>query len=136
MKVSQAISALVVGIIFGLGLALSQMTNPLKVLAFLNLADSWDPSLLLVMGAATSVALIGFRVAKGPSPVFDSSFHLPSAKQIDVRLLGGAAVFGLGWGLAGYCPGPAIAGLASGSTEPLVFVVSMLTGSQIAKRIA
>lgn len=133
MIVRRSLAGLAVGILFGLGLAVSQMANPEKVLAFLNLAGNWDPSLLLVMGAATGVAFVGFRWATNSAPLFETRHYLPTAKDIDFRLFLGAVVFGLGWGLAGYCPGPAITALGSGGFEPLVFVIAMITGSQIAR---
>lgn len=121
--------ALVAGALFGLGLALSNMMDPAKVLNFLDLAGQWDPSLMLVMGGAIGVTLPGFYfILKRPHPLLDKQFYLPDARFIDRDLVIGAALFGLGWGLAGLCPGPAIAGLASGKTEILVFVVTMLLG--------
>lgn len=131
MIVRRSLTGLGVGMLFGLGLAVSQMTNPEKVLAFLNVAGNWDPSLLLVMGAASGVAFFGYRWATINAPLFESRYYLPSAKNIDRPLILGGMIFGLGWGLAGYCPGPAITGLGSGSLEPLVFVIAMLVGSQV-----
>ena len=136
MIVRRSIAGLLVGILFGLGLAVSQMVNPEKVLAFLNVAAHWDPSLLLVMGAASSVAFVGYRWATNNAPLFESRYYLPTAKGIDGRLIMGGMLFGLGWGLAGYCPGPAIAGLASGSSEPWVFVIAMVIGSQLGRIVA
>ena len=128
------IVALVAGIVFGLGLAVAQMTNPDKVLAFLDVAGAWDPSLILVMGAAVAVSMAMFRlVLKRPQPVFETRFYLPTRELIDRRLLGGAAVFGIGWGLIGFCPGPAISSLAFGHTESFVFVAAMLVGSAAAR---
>lgn len=136
MTIARAASGLAVGALFGVGLAISQMTNPQKVLSFLNVIGRWDASLLFVMGAATVVTFVGFRVVTRRSPLFAAEHALPTATRIDARLIGGAAIFGLGWGLAGYCPGPAISGLASGSMEPLVFVPAMLAGSQVARLLA
>ncbi len=135
MIIKRAVAGFAVGTLFGLGLAVSQMTNPEKVLAFLNLLGQRDPSLLLVMGAASSIAFAGYRWVTGNAPLFDTRHYLPSSKLIDVRLITGACIFGLGWGLAGYCPGPAIAGLASGSTEPFIFVGTMILGSQVARLV-
>ena len=135
MIVRRSIAGMAVGTLFGTGLAVSQMANPEKVLAFLNLLANWDPSLLLVMGAAVGVTFVGYRWAANKAPLFESKHYLPTASDIDVRLLTGAAIFGVGWGLAGYCPGPAITGLASGSTEPLIFVGAMVVGSQLARII-
>lgn len=133
MRFSRALAGLVIGAVFGVGLAVSGMTNPEKVLGFLDLADSWDPSLILVMGGAVVVTAIGYRWAGHSTPILDAEHHLPVSTVIDVRLLAGAAVFGLGWGLAGYCPGPALAGLLSGSWEAPAFVAAMFAGSQLAR---
>ncbi|MEL0083094.1 MAG: DUF6691 family protein [Gammaproteobacteria bacterium] len=124
------LSAALAGALFGAGLTLAGMVNPLKVLNFLDLAGDWDPSLALVMGAGLAVTLISFRwVLARPQPIVAAQFNLPVNKQIDSRLLAGAALFGLGWGLAGYCPGPAIAALSFGTSEPWIFVAAMLAGS-------
>ena len=120
---------LLAGMIFGVGLAVSEMINPAKVLAFLDIAGRWDPSLAFVMAGALAVTAIGFRaVLKRPAPWFDQWFEVPSRGEIDGRLIAGATVFGVGWGLVGFCPGPAIASLAYGYKESLVFVASMLAG--------
>jgi uncharacterized protein len=101
-----------IGIIFGTGIALSGMANPAKVLNFFDIAGSWDPSLAFVMGGALLVTFIGYRlVLPRKAPLFDSSFHLPTSKLIDARLVGGAAIFGLGWGISGFCPGGALPAL-------------------------
>ena len=115
----QEATALASGTIFGAGLAIAQMTNPAKVLAFLDVAGAWDPSLALVMAAALAVSALGVRASK-------RAIDAPSA--IDGRLLGGAALFGLGWGLAGLCPGPALAALAGGSGKVVLFTASMVAG--------
>lgn len=133
MKLGRALSGLGTGLLFGTGLAISQMANPEKVLAFLNLAGHWDPSLLFVMGAAVLVAMTGFRVVAKGQPLYDSRLYLPTSRQIDMHLITGAGVFGLGWGLAGFCPGPAITSITSGSVEPLVFLAAMIAGSQMAR---
>jgi uncharacterized membrane protein YedE/YeeE len=135
MIVQRSVAGFTVGVLFGLGLAVSQMVNPEKVLAFLNVVANWDPSLLLVMGAASGVTFIGYRWATNKAPFFESQHYLPTARDIDYRLVLGAVIFGLGWGLAGYCPGPAITGLSSGASEPFIFVAAMLAGSQIARLI-
>ena len=121
-------SGFVAGIVFGVGLAVSQMTNPEKVLSFLDIFGHWDPSLLFTMGAAVAVSFIGYRVVLKGGPVLDEALHLPTRSDIDIRLLAGALIFGIGWGIAGYCPGPAIAGLTSGINEPLIFVSAMIVG--------
>ncbi len=123
------LSAFVAGLIFGLGLILSGMTDPSKVIAFLDLAGMWDPSLAFVMGGAIVVASIGFYFASRRSrAVLGDLMRLPTATRIDRRLVLGSLAFGVGWGLAGYCPGPALASLLSGRSEPLIFVLAMLAG--------
>lgn len=130
------IVALVAGLVFGVGLAISQMINPVKVIAFLDIAGNWDPSLALVMGAALAVTMISFRfVLRADRPLLHPVFHLPTRKDIDKRLIAGAAIFGAGWGLAGFCPGPALAALFMDTHEPLVILATMLLGSQTAKLI-
>jgi uncharacterized membrane protein YedE/YeeE len=125
----QILVALLSGVIFGAGLAVSGMVNPAKVLNFFDIAGTWDPSLFFVMAGALMVTMIGYRLAwQRRSPVFATQFHLPSANRIDARLIGGAALFGLGWGLSGFCPGPAVASLTTLSIEPVVFIVAMLAG--------
>lgn len=123
------LTALLAGIIFGLGLILSGMANPAKVLGFLDLAGAWDPSLALVMAGAIAVATIGFALA-GQRPVswLGAQMRMPTATKIDRRLLLGGALFGVGWGLAGFCPGPALTALGMGQGKALVFVASMLAG--------
>jgi uncharacterized membrane protein YedE/YeeE len=124
------LAALAAGALFGAGLTLSGMVNPLKVLNFLDIAGDWDPSLALVMGGGLVVTLITFRwVLARSAPILAAQFSLPTNNNIDTRLLAGSALFGVGWGLAGYCPGPAIAALSFGSTEPWLFVGAMLLGS-------
>ncbi len=117
------------GLLFGLGLAVSQMTNPLKVLGFLDFAGSWDPSLAFVMGGAVAVTALCFPfVLKRPGPWFASRFHMPQWTRVDASLMVGAAMFGIGWGLSGYCPGPALATLFSGNRETWWFVPAMFIG--------
>lgn len=124
--------ALIGGVLFGLGLALSNMMDPAKVLSFLDIAGDWDPSLMLVMGGAVAVTLPGFYlILKRPYPLFEKSFYLPGKHTIDRKLIGGAALFGLGWAMAGLCPGPAVAGLATGNLKILAFVVAMLAGYRL-----
>ncbi|TQK11651.1 DUF6691 family protein [Herbaspirillum sp. SJZ107] len=126
------VTAFLAGILFGSGLILSGMTNPAKVLAFLDLAGPWDPSLAFVMVGAILVAAIGFRFAgqRGRS-LFGGKLHLPGAVGIDRRLLLGSLTFGVGWGLVGYCPGPAIAALAVGGRPTLMFVGAMIAGMAV-----
>jgi uncharacterized membrane protein YedE/YeeE len=130
------LASLLIGIVFGLGLVISGLANPAKVLNFLDFAGAWDPSLAFVMAGAVAVTAIGYRlVLTRPGPMLDSQFHLPQAAAIDGRLLGGAAVFGVGWGLSGYCPGPAVTALAFLSPSTVVFVVGMLAGMWLAKSL-
>jgi len=127
---SRHIVALLTGIIFGLGLAVSGMINPEKVLGFLDIAGAWDPSLALVMGGAVGVTLLTFRsVLKLPKPLFGARFEIPTSASVDSPLLIGATIFGIGWGIAGYCPGPAIAALTLGSIEPSVFIAAFIAGN-------
>lgn len=124
----QMLVTFVTGLLFGLGLIVSGMTNPSKVIGFLDLAGNWDPSLAFVMGGAVLVSAIGFQVAKRRSTTWlGQAIRLPTATQIDKRLVLGSLTFGIGWGLAGYCPGPALASISQGS-KPLVFVLAMLAG--------
>jgi uncharacterized protein len=125
----QIFMALVVGLVFGLGLILSGMTNPAKVIGFLDLAGNWDPSLALVMAGAVAAAFLPFRLARQRSTaLLGGPMLLPLASHIDRRLVLGSLTFGVGWGLAGYCPGPALASLLSGGIKPLIFVLAMLAG--------
>lgn len=124
-----AFYSLISGVLFGLGLAVSGLINPAKVLAFLDVAGDWDPSLMATMGAAVAVTALGYRlVFAGGRPWLDPSFHLPRQTEADLRLIGGAALFGIGWGLVGFCPGPAVAAVSLGLPEPLIFVAAMLLG--------
>lgn len=119
----------VIGLLFGLGLIVAGMTDPSKVIGFLDLAGSWDPSLAFVMGGAILVGLGAFALAKKRTTSFlGGAMHLPTSSQIDKRLIVGSLLFGAGWGLAGFCPGPAIVSLGSGNPKALVFVVAMLAG--------
>jgi uncharacterized membrane protein YedE/YeeE len=122
-------SALLIGMLFGLGLAVSEMINPARVVGFLDVTGAWDPTLLLVMGGALCVTVPMFPlVTKRSRPLLGKGFLLPTKKQIDAPLIAGATLFGIGWGIAGFCPGPAIAGLASLSPSVLFFVAAMLAG--------
>jgi uncharacterized membrane protein YedE/YeeE len=127
---------LLAGLIFGLGLLISGMANPAKVQNFLDLAGSFDPSLLFVMAGAVVVTLVGYRlVLRRPSPLLAEQFHLPAVKDIDARLVSGAALFGIGWGLSGFCPGPAITSLALLAEGTLVFVPAMFAGIALARLV-
>ncbi|WP_018147759.1 DUF6691 family protein [Henriciella marina] len=121
--------ALVAGLVFGLGLVISQMINPEKVIAFLDLFGNWDPSLAFVMGAALIVTAIGYRLVwTRARPVLADRFQVPGNKKVDARLAVGAVLFGLGWGLVGLCPGPAIAALTVGGMPALLFLAAMAIG--------
>ena len=128
----QIFMALIAGLIFGLGLILSGMTNPAKVIGFLDLAGHWDPSLGFVMAGAIAVSAVPFRLAKSRSmALLGAPIRLPTATDIDRRLVLGSLAFGAGWGLAGYCPGPALASLLSGNVKPVIFTVALLAGMVI-----
>jgi uncharacterized membrane protein YedE/YeeE len=123
------LSEFIVGLLFGCGLLLSGMTDPGKVLGFLDLAGSWDPSLALVMGGAIAVGFFAFALAKRrTTSFFGGALHLPTSKDIDKRLVIGGLLFGAGWGLAGFCPGPGIVSMAAGQPKALMFVLAMLLG--------
>lgn len=128
----QLLMAWFAGLVFGLGLIVSGMTDPSKVTGFLDLAGAWDPSLALVMGGAIGVGLVAFRFVRTRSQaLLGGPMQLPSARQIDRRLVLGGLTFGVGWGLAGFCPGPALASLATGGSKPLIFTAAMLAGMVI-----
>ena len=123
------------GVIFGLGLALSGMTDPANVIGFLDVSGSWNPSLIFVMGGAVLVAFFGFRLAfKRPAPLFETRFFTPDKTPIDRRLVIGAAIFGVGWGLSGYCPGPALASLSQATAGLVVFLGASALGAVLAQR--
>ncbi len=127
------IASLVAGLIFGIGLLLSGMANPAKVLNFLDLAGHWDPSLAFVMGGAVAVGLLGYRLAlRLAKPLSADKFHVPAARPVDPTLVIGAAIFGVGWGLIGFCPGPALVSLTLGAPATLVVVPAMLVGITLA----
>jgi uncharacterized protein len=123
------IFSLLAGIIFGAGLTLSDMVNPARVLNFLDLAGHWDPTLMFVMAGGLAVTTLGYKLVFGRgAPLFDTKFHLPIRQQIDLPLVSGSALFGVGWGLAGICPGPAFADLMTLEPKVLLFVAAMLVG--------
>lgn len=126
----QVAAALAAGLLFGAGLTLSRMIDPAKVLGFLDIAGNWDPSLAFVLAGAAGTAAVGLRLVLGAraKPLFAERFSLPTATGIDLRLVGGAAIFGVGWGLVGLCPGPALAGLGLAAWPVGLFVVAMLAG--------
>lgn len=125
----ERISEFVVGLLFGLGLILAGMTDPAKVIGFLDLAGAWDPSLALVMGGAILVGLFAFGAAKRrTTSMFGGAMQLPTSRDIDRRLIAGSVMFGAGWGLAGFCPGPAIVSVGAGNSKAIVFTLAMLLG--------
>lgn len=131
------LAAFASGALFGAGLAISSMTDRSVVLGFLDVFGAWNPTLAFVMGGAVAVTVAAFRfVLRRPAPILGSEFHLPRRADIDARLLAGAAIFGLGWGLAGFCPGPALVGVAAGLRDAWVFLPAMVAGSWLAGRIA
>ena len=134
MLTLQRLTVLASGLIFGIGLTISGMVNPGKIINFLDLAGSFDATLIFVMGAAVILTTFGYYyVLKQRQPLFADHFHLPTVKDIDLRLVGGSALFGIGWGLSGFCPGPAISSLAFGHSESIVMLVAMAIGAYIAR---
>lgn len=126
----------IAGLIFGVGLVISGMVNPAKIQNFLDIAGTWDPSLAFVMGSAVIVTFIGYRIAfRRAAPIAADRFHLPTASAIDGRLLLGAGLFGIGWGITGYCPGPAISALPLLAQGTLIFVPAMLAGLALARLV-
>ncbi len=129
------ISQYLIGVMFGFGLIISGMTNPQKILNFLDITGSWDPSLIFVMGGAVLVGLGGFYlVTKRSEAFFGGALHIPKRRDITMPLIIGSVMFGAGWGIAGFCPGPAIVSLGSGQIKALVFVLAMLAGMAICDR--
>lgn len=123
------LTSMLSGFLFGLGLAVSQMMNPVKITDFLDIFGYWDPSLLLVMGGALVVTMLAYpRILKRSTPLYAERLEIPTKTAIDWKLLCGAALFGIGWGLTGYCPGPATAGLAFGRLEPLIMLAAIIAG--------
>jgi uncharacterized membrane protein YedE/YeeE len=128
----EVLASLAAGALFGAGLVVSGMANPAKVLGFLDLFGAWDPSLAVVMAGAVGVGLVGFPFAsRHELSALGLPMRLPGPQRVDRRLIAGAAIFGVGWGLAGFCPGPALVALATGSPKALLFVVAMLAGMAI-----
>jgi hypothetical protein len=124
-----SVVAFVAGLLFGLGLIVAGMVNPAKILGFLDVAGRWDPSLAFVMAGAIAVCLVAFSLARRRTlSALGLPMQLPAAQTIDLRLVGGSLVFGIGWGLAGFCPGPALVALGAGYIKAVVFVVAMLLG--------
>lgn len=123
------LSALASGLLFGAGLAISGMIDPAKVLGFLDVAGAWDPSLAFVMAGGLAVTFAGYRlVLRRPAPLLEPRFQIPTRRDVDGRLLGGAVLFGIGWGLVGYCPGPALAAVGLGDPSTWIFLAAMVAG--------
>lgn len=126
----------IAGLLFGLGLALAGMTDPARVLGFLDLFGAWDPTLMFVLGGAVVTTFIGYRVVfRREQPMLGETFQLPTRQDLDGRLIGGAALFGIGWGLSGYCPGPAIASIAGLTAPLLAMLAAMVAGWFLARAI-
>lgn len=137
MNLSRILSGLLAGLLFGAGLAISGMTNPSKVLNFLDLTGAWDPSLALVMASAIPVAALAFWLAKRRErPLFEPGFMLPRNTRLEPQLIVGSALFGIGWGLGGYCPGPAVASLSQPGAPLVAFLVAMTLGLLVSGRVA
>ena len=130
------LTSLFSGLVFGLGLIISGMANPAKVLGFLDLAGAWDPSLALVMAGAIAVGFFAFLIAKGRTlSLIGAEMKIPTATHIDKRLLAGGTLFGIGWGIAGFCPGPGLVALGMGEPKALIFVAAMLAGMLVFERL-
>ncbi|MBA2778445.1 DUF6691 family protein [Billgrantia kenyensis] len=132
----KSVMGYIAGLLFGLGLALAGMTDPARVLGFLDIFGAWDPTLMFVLGGAVVTTFIGYRlVFRRERPMLGETFQLPTRQDLDVRLIGGSALFGIGWGLSGYCPGPAVASIA-GLTAPLfAMLIAMVAGWFLARAI-
>lgn len=123
-----------IGVIFGVGISISGMANPAKVLNFFDVAGTWDPSLIFVMGGALVTTFIGYKLVFGrTAPLFEQRFSVPTSRSIDLKLVGGSAVFGIGWGIAGFCPGGALPALGTGRWEVFAFVAAVIAGIYLSK---
>lgn len=123
-----------IGLVFGVGISISGMANPAKVLNFFDVAGTWDPSLAFVMGGALIVTFIGYRlVLKRSGPMFGQGFQLPTRRDLDLPLIGGSALFGIGWGIAGFCPGGALPAIGTGRSEVFIFMAALIAGIFAAK---
>jgi uncharacterized membrane protein YedE/YeeE len=137
MKRGANLVAFASGVVFAIGLAIAGMGRPAKVLAFLDVTGAWDPSLAFVMMSAIGVHIaFALKAKRGGAPLLAASYLLPKREALDLALLGGAALFGIGWGLIGYCPGPAVLGVASGSSTPIVFVAAIVVGILLERVVA
>lgn len=134
---NKLVSALLLGAVFGLGIAISGMINPAKVFNFFDIAGHWDPSLAFVVAGGLATAFIGYRLlfASRRVPVFEDEFAFPAKKRIDGELVGGAAIFGVGWGIAGFCPGGAIPALGLGYSQTVIFVAAVVAGVVVARAL-
>ncbi|GAA5079609.1 YeeE/YedE thiosulfate transporter family protein [Roseibacterium beibuensis] len=136
MNVLRILSIYLIGLVFGIGIVISGMANPAKVLNFFDFFGIWDPSLIFVMGGAVTVAFVGYRlVLPRPRPLFEGRFQLPTATRLDAKLIGGSALFGIGWGIAGFCPGGALPALGTGRIEVILFTAALLAGIFAARGI-
>lgn len=125
-----------IGLVFGLGISISGMMNPAKVLNFFDIAGTWDPSLMFVMGGAVTVTFIGYRIVLGrPSPMLAPKFAVPTNTRLDARLLGGSALFGVGWGIAGFCPGASLPALGTGRLDVFIFTAALIAGIFVARTL-
>ena len=128
------IALYLIGVVFGVGISISGMANPVKVLNFFDVAGTWDPSLIFVMGGALVTTFIGYKLVFGrAAPVFEPRFALPTSRSIDAKLVGGSAVFGIGWGISGFCPGGALPALGTGRWEVFAFMAAVIAGILIAR---
>lgn len=128
------IATYLIGVVFGVGISISGMANPAKVLNFFDLAGHWDPSLILVMGGALVTTFIGYKLVFGRSaPLFEPNFNLPGSRVIDAKLVGGSAIFGIGWGISGFCPGGALPALGTGRWEVFAFTIALVAGIFLAR---
>jgi len=133
---SRALISLLCGMVFGVGLIIAQMTNPAKVIGFLDISGQWDPSLAVVMGAAVAVFSIAYRLAlRRRVPIFEKRFLIPGESRVDKPLIIGSLIFGVGWGLVGFCPGPAIVSSGFGDPRVWAFVVAMLAGTLMSRTL-
>ncbi len=134
---NKLVSAFLIGAVFGFGIAIAGMINPAKVFNFFDVAGNWDPSLAFVMGGGLAVAFVGYRLlfASRQRPVLGSEFAMPVRTHIDAELIGGAAIFGVGWGIAGFCPGGAVPALGLGYSETVIFIAAMVAGIVVARGI-
>jgi len=136
MNNKQNIIALISGLLFGLGLAVSQMIDREKVIGFLDITGDWDVTLMFVLGGAVGVTIITFRfILPSEHPLFDRQFYLPTRKDIDSKLIWGAIIFGIGWGISGFCPGPAVTSLVQLTLNPVIFIFAFIGGSLVFKYI-